>query len=163
MKMKVLKKDAIKAYKAFDSELTCHGFRYAIGKEYHHKGGVELCVKGFHACTLPVDCFIYYPFRISRFAEVLLWGDVHVSYTNSKLVASNIRIVRELDYSEIYPLVNLGERNTGRGNVGDANSGSQNRGSWRGRKRLPKREKPEKITSSPSLVRSMLMLFMTAR
>ena len=45
---RVLKKNAIKAYKAFNSDLTCRGFQYEVGKEYHHKGYLEMCSSGFH-------------------------------------------------------------------------------------------------------------------
>ena len=56
---RVLKKNAIKAYKAFNSDLTCKGFQYEVGKEYHHKGKLELCESGFHACESLADCFSF--------------------------------------------------------------------------------------------------------
>ena len=40
---RVLKKNAIKAYKAFNRDLTCKGFQYEVGKEYYHKGKLEVC------------------------------------------------------------------------------------------------------------------------
>ena len=33
---RVLKKNAIKAYKAFNSDLTCRDFQYEVGKTYRH-------------------------------------------------------------------------------------------------------------------------------
>ena len=71
---RVLKKNAIRAYKAFNSDLTCIGFQYEVGKEYQHKGKLELCESGFHACLKLVDCFRFYPFREAetRVAEVLV-------------------------------------------------------------------------------------------
>ena len=73
---RVTKKNATKAYKAFNSDLTCKDFQYEVGKEYHHKGKLELCESGFHACPKLVDCFRFYPFREAktRVAEVLVWG-----------------------------------------------------------------------------------------
>ena len=126
---RVLKKKAIKAYKAFNSDLTCKGFQYEVGKEYHHKGKLELCESGFHACPKLVDCFRFYPFSETktRVAEVLVWGKVKYEDTGVKLCASNIKVVRELAWSEVLFLYNS---NSGGCNSGDWNSGDWNSGSW---------------------------------
>lgn len=52
----------IKAYKAFNTDWTCRGFQYEVGKSYHEDGNISLCNKGFHACLNLFDCFSYYPF-----------------------------------------------------------------------------------------------------
>ena len=126
---RVLKKKAIKAYKAFNSDLTCKGFQYEVGKEYHHKGKLELCESGFHACPKLVDCFRFYPFREAetRVAEVLVWGKVKYEDVGVKLCASNIKVVRELTWSEVLFLYNS---NSGDWNSGDWNSGSWNSGNY---------------------------------
>ena len=126
---RVLKKKPIKAYKAFNSDLTCKGFQYEVGKEYHHKGKLELCESGFHACPKLVDCFRFYPFREAetRVAEVLVWGKVEYEDVGVKLCASNIKVVRELTWSEVLFLYNS---NSGGCNSGDWNSGDWNSGSW---------------------------------
>ena len=128
---RVLKKNAIKAYKAFNSDLTCKGFQYDVGKEYHHKGKLEMCNSGFHACTKLADCFKYYRFSAqeTRVAEVLVWGSLdHDDGAGSKLCASNIKIVRELSWHEVTALCNTGTSNSGFGNSGNSNSGSFNNG-----------------------------------
>ena len=124
---KVLKKNAIKAYKAFNSDLTCIGFQYEVGKEYHHKGKITVCWAGFHACESLADCFRFYPFREAetRVAEVLVWGKVEYEDVGVKLCASNIKVVRELVWSEVLSLCNSGDNNTG-----DCNSGNHNSGGW---------------------------------
>ena len=129
---RVLKKTAIKAYKAFDSNLTCIGFQYEVGKEYHHKGKLEMCKSGFHVCPKLVDCFNYYPFdnTKTRVAEVLVWGKVKYEDAGVKLCASNIKVVRELAWSEVLSLCNTGYGNSGYGNSGDWNSGNWNSGNW---------------------------------
>ena len=134
---KVLKKNAIKAYKAFNSDLTCIGFQYEVGKEYHHKGKITVCWAGFHACESLADCFRFYPFSETktRAAEVLVWGKVKYEDTGVKLCASNIKVVRELVWSEVLSLCNSGDNNTGdcnsgNHNTGDWNSGSRNSGNW---------------------------------
>ena len=132
---RVLKKNAIKAYKAFNSDLTCIGFQYEVGKEYHHKGALEMCNSGFHACPKLVDCFSFYPFSETktRVAEVLIWGKVEYKDGDVKLCASNIKVVRELTWNEVLSLCNTGSnnsgyRNSGHGNSGDCNSGNRNSG-----------------------------------
>ena len=129
---RVLKKKPIKAYKAFNSDLTCKDFQYEVGKEYHHKGKLELCESGFHACPKLVDCFRFYPFREAetRVAEVLVWGKVEYEDVGVKLCASNIKVVRELTWSEVLFLCNIGDSNTGYVNSGNWNSGNYNTGSW---------------------------------
>ena len=129
---RVLKKKPIKAYKAFNSDLTCKDFQYEVGKEYHHKGKLELCESGFHACPKLVDCFRFYPFREAetRVAEVLVWGKVEYEDVGVKLCASNIKVVRELTWSEVLFLCNIGDSNTGYVNSGNWNSGYHNSGDW---------------------------------
>ena len=129
---RVLKKNAIKAYKAFNSDLTCIGFQYEVGKEYHHKGELELCKSGFHACPKLVDCFNYYPFdkRKTRVAEVLVWGKVKYEDAGVKLCALNIKVVRELTWNEVLSLCNTGNCNSGSHNSGSWNSGDRNSGDW---------------------------------
>ena len=127
---RVLKKNAIRTYKAFNSDLTCKGFQYEVGKEYHHKGELKLCSSGFHACPRLADCFKYYRFseQETRAAEVLVWGKVKYEDAGVKLCASNIKIVRELSWREVTALCNTGANNSGFGNIGDWNSGSRNIG-----------------------------------
>ena len=106
---RVLKKNAIKAFKAFNRDLTCKGFQYEVGKEYQHKGKLEMCNSGFHACPKLADCFKYYRFSAqeTRVAEVLVWGSLdHDDGAGSKLCASNIKIVRELSWHEVTALCN---------------------------------------------------------
>ena len=127
---RVTKKNAIRAYKAFNSDLTCKGFQYEVGKEYHHKGKLELCESGFHVCLKLVDCFRFYPFSETetRVAEVLVWGKVEYEDIGNKLCASNIKVVRELAWSEVLLMCNSGNYNTGYGNSGNWNSGNWNSG-----------------------------------
>ena len=128
---RVLKKNAIKAFKAFNRDLTCKGFQYEVGKEYQHKGKLEMCNSGFHACPKLADCFKYYRFSAqeTRVAEVLVWGSLdHDDGAGSKLCASNIKIVRELSWHEVTALCNTGASNSGFRNTGDWNSGSWNSG-----------------------------------
>ena len=86
----------IKAYKAFDKDLSCRGFKYELGKEYEETGYIKACEKGFHACPYPLDVFGYYAPAGSRFCEVEQSGKIDDSESD-KVCSSKIRIGAELD------------------------------------------------------------------
>ena len=82
------------AYKGFDKDLKCRDFQYKIGKKYIHKGKVEPCESGFHACEYPLDVFQYYNPAGSRFAEVEASGEI-VPHED-KICCQKIKIKTEL-------------------------------------------------------------------
>ena len=86
----------IKAYKAFDKDLSCRRFKYEVGKEYEETGYIKACKKGFHACPYPLDVFGYYAPAGARFCEVEQSGKIDDSESN-KVCSSKIRIGAELD------------------------------------------------------------------
>lgn len=49
----------MRAFKGFNKDLTCRGYQYEEGKEFHTERA-ECCDTGFHACEYPLDCFRYY-------------------------------------------------------------------------------------------------------
>jgi hypothetical protein len=126
---KLSKKNAVTAYKVFDPDWTCKGFKFAIGKTYKHEGKVKICQSGFHACTFAGDCFSYYSFiPTNKVAEVRVWGETDENDGDTKLCGSQIEIVREIAWPELLTLANLGKDNTGHSNTGDRNSGDSNSG-----------------------------------
>ena len=135
----------MKAYKVFNSDWTCRGFQYEVGKTYTHEGKVELCSAGFQACKKVSDCFSDYSFNpANKVAEVELSGVV-LGEDQAKQCSSVITIMREVSWEEMLTLANTevgnsgtrnsgsgnsGTRNSGSGNSGSRNSGSGNSGSW---------------------------------
>ena len=102
MHKKVKKENPIIAYKGFDEDLSCRGFQYKIGKEYCLEGELELCSNGFHACQNPLDVFVYYPMSsYTRYAMVMLWGDVDFANDGKKICATDIMIVKEIGIDEM--------------------------------------------------------------
>ena len=95
----------IRAYKAFHADLTCRDFQYEIGKSYKMKGKPVLCERGFHACNDIDGLFYFYPVSAdTRICEVELSGTIrerHILSGSYKLVANNIKIIRELTKKEI--------------------------------------------------------------
>lgn len=88
----------MKAYKAFDKNLTCRDFQYEIGKTYEMNEEPIICERGFHACTKFDDVFHYYDYgKETRICEVELLGDIDdMSQIDSKVATNKIKIVQEL-------------------------------------------------------------------
>jgi hypothetical protein len=82
---------SMRAFKGFNKDLTCRGYQYEEGKEFHTERA-ECCDTGFHACEYPLDCFGYYDPAHSVFHEVELSGEMDKSNDNTKVCATDIKI-----------------------------------------------------------------------
>ena len=81
----------MRAFKGFNKDLTCRGYQYEEGKEFHTERA-ECCDTGFHACEYPLDCFGYYDPAHSVFHEVELSGEMDKRGDNTKVCATDIKI-----------------------------------------------------------------------
>ena len=81
----------MRAFKGFNKDLTCRGYQYEEGKEFHTERA-ECCDTGFHACEYPLDCFGYYDPAHSVYHEVELSGERDKSGDNTKVCATDIKI-----------------------------------------------------------------------
>ena len=136
--------NTIKAYKAFNRDMTCLNQKYKAGQVYEMEGKPILCEKGFHFCKDLVLTLQYYPVSDSitenHYAEVEILGDVEWEMpTKHKGVTNKIKILRVLSDKEVNEMVddksnsghsNSGDRNSGHSNSGDRNSGDRNSGHW---------------------------------
>ena len=93
----------MKGYKGFNSDLTCLGFQYEIGKTYHQDGELQVCSNGFHFCKNLTDCFEFYDEFDSRFCEVEALSDCEQRM--NKFATLDIKIVRELSREEINKVI----------------------------------------------------------
>lgn len=93
----------MKAYKAFNPDMTCRDFQYEIGKTYEIKEEPVMCARGFHACLNLETVFRYYsPYKKPILCEVEILGDVvHGRFFDDKVVTNKIKIVRELTEDEV--------------------------------------------------------------
>jgi hypothetical protein len=82
---------SMRTFKGFNKDLTCRGYQYEEGKEFHTERA-ECCDTGFHACEYPLDCFGYYDPAHSVFHEVELSGEMDKSGDNTKVCATDIKI-----------------------------------------------------------------------
>ena len=138
--------EGIKGYKVFNSDWTCRGFQYEVGKIFEEDVTPSCCDRGFHFCLKASDCFNYYKFcSDNKVAEVVALGDVDYADANTKCCTNRIRIVREIPWDEVLRIVNegkdctglcntgnqnTGNRNTGNRNTGNQNTGNRNTGDW---------------------------------
>ena len=98
----------IKAYKGFDSDMSCRGYQYEIGKEYEMDGNIECCERGFHACESPLEVLSHYFLDdkggFKRFCEVEQSGKIDRSNKGTKVASSKIKIKAELSFSDLIKL-----------------------------------------------------------
>lgn len=89
---------SIKAYKGFNKDMTCRGFKYEEGKSYKEEVA-KCCNSGFHACENPIDVFYYYDPAHSIYREVELNGDTDKDpdSDDSKICATEIKIGSTID------------------------------------------------------------------
>ena len=119
----------MKGYKVFNSDWTCRGFQFEVGKVFEEDVTPVCCDKGFHFCTKASDCFSYYKFDPNnKVAEVEALGEIDSNDEDSKCCTNKIKIVREINWQEVLELVNLGKACTGLCNSGNRNSGNRNSG-----------------------------------
>ena len=119
----------MKGFKVFNSDWTCRGFQFEVGKTFTEDVTPVCCDRGFHFCTKAADCFKYYDFNPdNKVAEVEALGDIDTNNNDSKCSTNKIHIIREITWQEVLDLVNLGKACTGLCNSGDCNSGDWNSG-----------------------------------
>ena len=117
----------MKGYKVFDPNMQCRGFQFEVGKTYEQKGNLKICNNGFRFCEKLVDCYEYYNFNSdNKVAEIEALGEIDTD--GNKSCTNKIKIVKEISWSEVLELVNMGKGNTGRKNTGDSNTGNSNTG-----------------------------------
>ena len=94
---KTIKGIEVIAYKGMNSDMSCKGFQYEIGKTYK-TDKAELCKCGFHACLNPLDVLDYYYQSIkSRYFKVKLSGEItKCGFEDTNVAATEITILEEI-------------------------------------------------------------------
>lgn len=90
------------AYKGFNKDLTCRGFKYEVGKTYETATAI-LYNSGFHACLDPLDCLYYYSPESSVYYVVDI-QDVCKNRSNETTVicGKKITVLERMDFEHMY-------------------------------------------------------------
>ena len=91
----------MKAYKGFNKDMTCRGFKFEEGKTYEESEAI-LCKRGFHACTNPIDVFTYYPPATSVYHEVELDDVSKGEEEDTKICGRKIKIGKQLNFTTLH-------------------------------------------------------------
>ena len=95
----------MKAYKVFNNDWTCRGFKFEVGKKYTYEGKIEMCGAGFHACRELHNCFKFYPcVPWNKIAEVELGGEI-LGENEEKQCASEIKVIKEIPFEKIGEII----------------------------------------------------------
>ena len=94
---KTIKRKEVIAYKGMNSDMSCKGFQYEIGKTYK-TDKAELWKCGFHACLNPRDVLDYYYQSIkSRYFKVKLSGEItKCGFEDTNVAATEITVLEEI-------------------------------------------------------------------
>ena len=90
----------MKAYKGFNTDMTCLGFQYREGETYE-TDKAKLCNSGFHACERPLDVFKYYEPAKSVYHEVELEDVSDERKYDSKVCGKKITIGAKLSIDDL--------------------------------------------------------------
>ena len=93
-------------YMGFDSNLSCSGFKYEVGKSYNADSINTICKSGFQSYENPLDVLDYYPFikdKINRYYKVRVDNILAESLisNDSKILSIDITILEELTISDL--------------------------------------------------------------
>ena len=95
----------MKAYKGFNPDMTCRGYKFEEGKTYT-EDKAELCKSGFHACLDPLEVLRYYDpcdseGNLRKYHEVELEDVDDKREDDTKVCGKKITIGAELNFADL--------------------------------------------------------------
>ena len=119
----------VKGFKVLNPDWTCRNKQYTCPGKFEEDVTPMMCNTGMHFCRRATDCFNYYKFNPeNHVAEVIAYGDI--AENGDKTCTNKLEIVREIPWTEVLEIVNMGKSCTGLCNSGNRNSGNWNSGDW---------------------------------
>lgn len=123
--------EIVKGFKVFNPDWTCspngNTKQYTCPGKFEEDVTPVRCGQGMHFCKEAADCFNYYSFNPdNHVAEVAAYGTVVEE--GDKCATDKLEIIREIPWTELLEMVNMGKGCTGLCNSGDCNSGNRNSG-----------------------------------
>ena len=89
----------MKVYKGFDKNFKCRDKQYAENETFKHKGKIELCEAGLHACEIPFDVLHFYNDPAGKYVEAEAIGEIKTG--DNKIVTNELKIGIEIGFSGI--------------------------------------------------------------
>lgn len=95
----------MKAYKGFNPDMTCRGYKFEEDKTYT-EDKAELCKSGFHACLDPLEVLRYYEpcddeGNLRKYHEVELEDVDDKREDDTKVCGKKITIGAELNFADL--------------------------------------------------------------
>ncbi len=82
-------------YKIFQSDWSCLGYQYQVGKVHDFEGEIQMEKSGFHFCARALDCMRYYPLDPRRkYAQVKASNQIIT--VGDKSVTNRLQIIKEI-------------------------------------------------------------------
>lgn len=89
------------AYKGFEPDLSCRGYRFVMGKNITPEA--NCASNGFHCAEDPLDCLTYYSdMDRSIYCLVQPGGDIDEDDRDSKIACTELTILRQLTRKEFF-------------------------------------------------------------
>ena len=89
------------AYKGFEPDLSCRGYRFVMGKNVTPEA--NCASNGFHCAENPRDCLTYYSdMDRSIYCLVQPGGDIDEDDRDSKIACTELTILRQLTRKEFF-------------------------------------------------------------
>ena len=89
------------AYKGFEPDLSCRGYRFVMGKNVTPEA--NCASNGFHCAEDPLDCLSYYgDMNRSIYCLVQPGGDIDEDDRDSKIACTELTILRRLTRKEFF-------------------------------------------------------------
>ena len=89
------------AYKGFEPDLSCRGYRFVMGKNVTPEA--NCASNGFHCAENPLDCLSYYgDMNRSIYCLVQPGGDIDEDDRDSKIACTELTILRQLTRKEFF-------------------------------------------------------------
>ena len=89
------------AYKGFEPDLSCRGYRFVMGKNVTLEA--NCASNGFHCAEDPLDCLSYYgDMNRSIYCLVQPGGDIDEDDRDSKIACTELTILRRLTRKESF-------------------------------------------------------------
>ena len=89
------------AYKGFEPDLSCRGYRFVMGKNVTPEA--NCASNGFHCAENPLDCLSYYgDMNRSIYCLVQPGGDIDEDDRDSKIACTELTILRRLTRKEFF-------------------------------------------------------------